>query len=205
MLSEQEFIHNVTINRNSKKTIKGKMMEEYKRLNRTLAYKGTILEVYKDEIEVCNGNTVYYDYIHHKGAAAVLPVMEDGRLLMVIQYRNAIDRYSIELPAGGLDSADERPIDCAKRELLEETGYTAESMEELISIYTTIAFCNEKIPIYVAHIKGEAVEQKLDENEFVRIRAFTVEELIEKIYDGTLNDSKTVAAVLAYKNKYCDI
>ena len=182
---------------------RGIIMEEYKRLNRELAYKGTILEVYKDEIEVCNGNTVYYDFIRHKGAAAVLPVMEDGKLLMVIQYRNAIDRYSIEIPAGGLDSADELPIDCAKRELLEETGYAAQRMEELISIYTTMAFCNEKIPIYVAYVRGGAVEQKLDENEFVKTRAFTVDELVDKIYEGTLNDSKTVAAILAYKNKYC--
>jgi ADP-ribose pyrophosphatase len=75
-------------------------------------------------------------------------------------------------------------------------------MEYLISVCTTVAFCNEKIPVYVAFVKGEAGDQDLDEDEVVNTKAFTVDELCEKIYSGAINDSKTIAAVLAYKDKY---
>lgn len=176
-------------------------MEDLKRVNRELMYKGTILEIYKDEIQVSNGNTVYYDFIGHKGAAAILPVLEDGRLLMVRQFRNAIDRETIEIPAGGLEP-NEKPFDCAVRELKEETGYEAKRVEELITIYTTVALCNEKIPIYLAFIEGEAGKQHLDENEFVNTKPYEVKELLDMIYKGELNDSKTVAAILAYCHKY---
>ena len=120
---------------------------------------------------------------------------------MVLQYRNALDRDTIEIPAGGLDE-NEDPYDCAMRELREETGYNVDKMEYLISVCTTVAFCNEKIPVYVAFVKGEAGDQDLDEDEVVNTKAFTVDELCEKIYSGAINDSKTIAAVLAYKDKY---
>ena len=83
------------------------MKKEIKRVKRERVYQGTIVDVYKDYMEFSNGNHEVWDYIHHKGAAAVIPVMDDGRLLMVRQYRNALDRFTLELPAGGLDQADE--------------------------------------------------------------------------------------------------
>ena len=119
------------------------MGEEVRRVKRELAYKGTVLNVYKDYMEFANGNTAEWDYIHHDGAAAVVPVMEDGRILMVRQYRNALERYTIELPAGKLDDPDEQGIVCASRELEEETGYRSEKLEWLITLRTTVAFCNE--------------------------------------------------------------
>lgn len=93
------------------------MSEEFKRLNRELIYKGSIIDYYKDTIQVPNGNVVKWDFIGHKGAAAVVAVREDGKLLMVRQYRNALDRYTLEIPAGGLNGAEEPTDRAAAREL----------------------------------------------------------------------------------------
>ena len=177
------------------------MAEEFRRLNRELMYHGTIVDFYKDTIEVPNGNVVEWDFIGHKGAAAVLPVREDGKLLMVRQYRNALDRYTLEIPAGGLNGADEPTRDAAGRELEEETGYRSDDLEWLITIRTTVAFCNEKIDIYVAKnlIKSH---QHLDEDEFVDVQAYELDELLDMIYGQKITDGKTIAALLAYKVKY---
>lgn len=178
------------------------MAEEFKRLDRELVYRGAIVDFYKDTVQVPNGNIVKWDFIGHRGAAAVVPVREDGKLLMVRQYRNALDRYTLEIPAGGLNSADEPTRDAAARELEEETGYHSNELEWLITIRTTVAFCNEKIDIYVAKnlIK---TEQHLDEDEFIRVEAYSVEELTGMILEGKIEDSKTVSAIMSYKNKYC--
>ena len=178
------------------------MAEEFRRLNRELMYHGTIVDFYKDNIEVPNGNVVEWDFIGHKGAAAVLPVREDGKLLMVRQYRNALDRYTLEIPAGGLNGADEPTRDAAGRELEEETGYRSDDLEWLITIRTTVAFCNEKIDIYVAKnlIKSH---QHLDEDEFINVEAYSVEELSRMILEGKIEDSKTISAIMSYKDKYC--
>ncbi len=176
-------------------------MEEFKRLSRDLVAHGAIIDYYQDTIQVPNGNIVKWDFIKHKGAAAVVPVDDKGHLIMVKQYRNALDRYTLEIPAGGLNGQAEPTMEAAARELAEETGYTAEHMELLLTIRTTVAFCNEKIDIYLA--KGlKAGKQHLDEDEIVRVGAYTVEELTEKIYAGEIEDSKTIAAILAYKDKY---
>lgn len=178
------------------------MADEFKRLNRELVYHGAIVDFYKDTVQVPNGNIVAWDFIGHKGAAAVVPVREDGKILMVRQYRNALDRYTLEIPAGGLNGALEPTKDAAARELEEETGYRSEELELLITIRTTVAFCNEKIDIYVAQnlIKSE---QHLDEDEFINVEAYSVEELCRMIFEGKIEDSKTIAAVMSYKDKYC--
>lgn len=180
------------------------MPEEFRRMNRELVYKGHIIDIYEDTVLVPNGNIVHWDFIGHKGAAAVVPVLEDGRILMVKQYRNALDRYTLEIPAGGRDGIEEPYLDCAHRELEEETGYKTEkeNLEFLVSIHTTVAFCNEKIEVYVAKNLVKS-EQNLDEDEFINVGAYTVEELLEKIYSGEIEDSKTMASILAYKTKYC--
>ncbi|MBD5547612.1 MAG: NUDIX hydrolase [Lachnospiraceae bacterium] len=176
-------------------------MEEFKRLSRDLVAHGAIIDYYQDTMQIPNGNIVKWDFIKHKGAAAVVPVDDEGRLIMVKQYRNALERYTLEIPAGGLNDQAEPTREAAARELAEETGYTAEHMELLLTIRTTVAFCDEKIDIYLA--RGlKAGEQHLDEDEFVRVGAYTVEELTEKIYAGKIEDSKTIAAILAYKDKY---
>lgn len=177
------------------------MAEEFKRLSRDLVYKGSIIDYYKDTVQVPNGNVVKWDFIGHKGAAAIVPVREDGKILMVRQYRNALDRYTLEIPAGGLNGADEPTKTAAARELEEETGYRSEDVDFLISIRTTVAFCNEKIDIYVAHnlIKSH---QHLDEDEFINVEAYTVDELMDMIYDTTIQDSKTICAIMTYAHQY---
>ena len=176
------------------------MEGEVKRLKRELQCEGAITKYYKDTVLLPNGNTAVWDCVGHNGAAAVVPVLEDGRLLIVTQYRNALDRFTLEIPAGGLNPG-EPTIDAAARELQEETGYSCGSIEPLITIRTTVAFCNEKIDIYLARNLQKG-QQHLDENEFVNVKAYELADLETMIYDGTIQDSKTIAAILAYKNKY---
>lgn len=177
------------------------MSEDVKRMGRELAYQGTVLKVYKDHMKFSNGNMEDWDFIHHDGAAAVIPVMDDGKILMVKQYRNALERDTLEIPAGKLDDPDEEGIVCASRELKEETGYSSDDLEWLLTIRTTVAFCNERIEVFVARnlVPGE---QHLDEDEFVDVKAYKLEELKEMIFEGKIQDSKTMAAILAYESKY---
>ncbi len=172
-----------------------------KRLERNLKYEGNILNIYEDVVEV-NGHKAYWDFIHHDGAAAVVPVTADGKLLMVRQYRNALDRYTLELPAGKLDEPGEPKINCAYRELEEETGFRTEHMEYLISVNTTVAFCDEAIDIFVARDLIPS-HQHLDEDEEINVEAWEVSDLEELIYSGKITDGKTIAGILAYARKYC--
>ncbi|MBD5136217.1 MAG: NUDIX hydrolase [Lachnospiraceae bacterium] len=176
-------------------------MEEIRRINRELVYKGHIIDMYKDTVEIPNGNVAEWDFIGHKGAAAVIPVTNDGKILMVRQYRNALDRYTVEIPAGGLENKDEPMIKCAARELEEETGYKSDNLEFLLSLRTTVAFCNEKIEVFLA-TNLKKTKQHLDEDEYIDVVPYDVEELVDMIYAGKIEDSKTVAAVLAYYAKY---
>ena len=177
------------------------MDKEMKRVKRERMYQGTIVDVYRDYMEFSNGNTEEWDYIHHKGAAAVVPVMEDGRIIMVRQYRNALNRFTLELPAGALDTAEEPGIVCASRELEEETGYRSEHLEWLITLRTTVALCNERIEVFAARDLIPS-RQHLDPNEFVNVEIHTIEELKEMIFSGAIEDSKTVSSLLAYDMKY---
>lgn len=176
-------------------------MEKYERIGRELIHKGAIIDYYQDTIKIPNGNIAKWDYIKHKGAAAVVAVKDDGKLLMVRQYRNALDRETLEIPAGGLNSVDEPTDIAAARELEEEAGYTAGKLELLISIRTTVAFCDEKIDVYLATDLKRS-KQHLDEDEYLDVETYSIEELIQMVYDCKIQDSKTVAALLAYYNKY---
>lgn len=177
-------------------------MDDYRRINRELVAKGSVIDYYQDTMQVSNGNIAKWDFIDHKGAAAVVAVCEDGRLLMVRQYRNALERETLELPAGGLNYREEPTAEAARRELSEETGFTCKEVELLASIYTTVAFCNEKIDIYLAR-DLQPGEQHLDENEFINVEAYTVEELKQMIFDCKIQDSKTICGILTYAAKYC--
>ena len=130
-----------------------------------------------------------------------MPVMDDGRLLMVRQYRNALERYTLELPAGKLDDPKEEGIVCAARELEEETGYRSDKLEWLITLRTTVAFCDERIEIFAAH-DLIPTRQNLDEDEYIDVKAYTLDELKKKIFSGEIEDSKTIAAIMAYAVKY---
>lgn len=176
-------------------------MDNYERIDRELIHKGVIIDYYQDTMKIPNGTTAKWDFIKHKGAAAVVAVKDDGRLLMVRQYRNALERETLEIPAGGLNGTDEPTEIAAARELEEETGYTAGKMELLISLYTTVAFCNEKIDVYLATDLKKG-HQHLDDDEFLNVESHDIEELIRQIYDCKIQDGKTISALLAYYNKY---
>ena len=175
-------------------------MEEIKRVKRELKFEGTILKFYQDTIQFPNGNSELWDFLGHKGAAAVVPVLPDGRIIMVRQYRNALERYTLELPAGALNEVDEPKDVCAARELEEETGYRAGKLEWLINVNTTVAFCNELIGIYLA-TELEKTQQHLDENEYVDVVFCELSELLDMIYTGKITDGKTVSGILAYAHK----
>ena len=177
------------------------MSDTIKRLSRELVYKGTILDIYKDTMDVGNGKIEEWDYVaHRKGAACVLPVLPDGKILMVRQYRNALERDTLEVPAGARDSINEDTIVCAVRELEEETGYKSNKVSKLLSLRTTVAFCNEMVDVYLAEdlVPGK---QQLDDAEDIQVEAFELETLCDMIYQGIIQDAKTVAAILAYSNK----
>lgn len=177
------------------------MSDKIKRLNRELVYQGTILDIYKDTMDVGNGKIEEWDFVaHRKGAACIVPVLPDGKILMVRQYRNALERETIEVPAGARDSATEDTMVCAVREMEEETGYTSNKVSKLLSLRTTVAFCNEMVEVYLAEdlIPGE---QHLDDAEDIKVEAFELEELKQLIYEGTIQDAKTVAAIMAYACK----
>lgn len=176
-------------------------MSDFKRIKRELVVNGVLFDYYQDTMQIPNGNVAKWDLIDHKGAAAVVAVRDDGKLLMVRQYRNALERETLEIPAGGLNGREEPTDVAARRELEEETGYICESLELLSSIYTTVAFCNEKIDIYVAKTLKPG-EQHLDEDEFINVEAYSVEELKQMIYECKIQDSKTICGIMTYAAKY---
>lgn len=176
------------------------MDEEIRRIDRTLVHKGKIIDYYVDTMELPDGKQVKWDFIQHNGAAAVVPVTADGRILMVSQYRNALERYTLEIPAGGLNPGEATDL-AAARELEEETGYASDQLELLLTIRTTVAFCNEKIDIYVARNLVKT-HQHLDEDEYLNVEAHTMGELEQLIFNRKIEDSKTIAALMAYKVKY---
>lgn len=170
------------------------------RLNRELKYQGAILKIYEDTVRV-NGREAKWDFIHHDGAASVVAVTKEGKLLMVRQYRNALDRYTLEIPAGKLDYPGEPTIECARRELEEETGFRCENLEYLLSINTTIAFCDEFIDVFLARDLIPSA-QHLDPEEEIVVEEWELKDLMELIYSGKMTDGKTVASILAYAGKY---
>ncbi len=173
-------------------------MDHVIRENRNLVYSGAILDIYSDTMLLTNGKRENWDFISHRmGAAAVVAVLDDGRLPLVRQYRPALDRFTWEIPAGARDSKTEDTIITAARELTEETGYTAKEIKPLIKLRPTVAYCDEFIDVYLA-TGLVAGEQSLDEAEDISVKVFELDELLNMIYSGQLQDSKTVAGILAY-------
>ena len=176
------------------------MGDQIKRIRRELIHSGAILDIYTDTMELPNGKQETWDFVsHRKGAAAVVPVRADGKVLMVRQYRPALERMTLEIPAGSRDSVTEDTKVCAARELEEETGYRSDDLSLLISLRTTVAFCDEFIDVYLARDLKPG-ERHLDEAEDIDLGAFEIDELCDRIYAGEIQDAKTVSALLAYRN-----
>ncbi len=165
---------------------------------RELIHKGSILDYYKDTMRFSNGNTQCWDYIDHKPVVSVLPVDEDGNIICVRQYRHAIDKSSLEIPAGGIGD-DNNPLTGALRELREETGYICDEKDakHLIDIYTSVGYTNEMVYIYECKV-SKKTNASLDDNEFVAVEKYSPMQLYEMIIKGEIQDAKTVSAVMTY-------
>lgn len=157
-------------------------------------FDGKIIKVHRDTIILPNKKKATREVVDHPGAIAVVPILDDGRIVMVKQYRYPIKEITLEIPAGKLDM-DEDPLDCVVRELREETGYEAKHIEKLTSIYTAPGFSNEIIHIYVAK-ELTMKETCPDEDEFIDVIAYKREEIKTKIANGTINDAKTLVGLL---------
>ena len=178
------------------------MLQKFRQLSREVVDWNVIFDYCKDKVELPDGKIEEYVACVHKGASAVVPVLPDGRILMVHQYRYAIDRNTVEIPAGGRNGVEESFEAAAKRELEEETGYTTdEELTHLITIATAIAYCNEIIEVYVAK-NLRKTSQHLDPDEFIDVVPYDPEDLKAMIFEGRIQDSKTIASLMSYFHKY---
>lgn len=180
-------------------------MNGYKlrRLKRELACPGAVVNFYKDTMELPTGEKQTWDFLEHRrGGACVIPVLQDGRLLMVRQYRPAIDQETLELPAGARDNPEEDTRTTAERELEEETGCRAGSLRRILQLKSAPAYCTETTDVYLAENLESIGHRHLDDAEEIYLEAWPVERLKEMIYRGEIQDSKTVAGILAYCDLY---
>ncbi|KXT75121.1 ADP-ribose pyrophosphatase [Streptococcus sp. DD10] len=174
---------------------------EEKTIERTEIYQGPIFTVVTDKVELPDGKgNAQRDLIFHKGAVALLPVTDEGKLLLVKQYRKAIEATSYEIPAGKLEiGEDQDPATAALRELEEETGYTGK-LELLYDFYTAIGFCNEKIKLYqVSQLKKVENPRPQDEDETLEIYEVSLNEAKSLIVSGEVCDAKTIIAIQSWE------
>lgn len=154
-------------------------------------FKGEIISLEKMVVKLPNGNIASREIVRHPGATVIVPITDDGYVIMVKQFRKPIEQVTLEMPAGKLDIGED-PLECARRELEEETGYSAEKMELVFSFYSTPGFCDEKMYVYVA-TKLKAGECKPDQDEFVSVEKVKINQLIKMIYEGNaITDAKSI-------------
>lgn len=172
-------------------------MPPIKTLKSEQLYAGKIFSLVVDEVEYPSGNRGIREVASHPGGAVVVPLFEDGSMLLVHQFRYPMKKHLYELPAGKLD-AGEDPAVCAARELEEETGYIAGTIERLTAIYTTPGFCNEQLHIYLAtNLRKSPHGQRLEEGELdLTVRQLPLEEAVAMIEKGDIVDGKTICGVL---------
>jgi ADP-ribose pyrophosphatase len=159
-------------------------------------FDGKLLHVRRDTVRLPDGKLATREHIVHPGAVLIVPVQDDGRLVIERQFRYPLDRVFVEFPAGKLEP-DEPELETAKRELIEEAGYEAATWTPLGTIHTLISYTNEKIDLYVAEGLRH-VGAKLDDGEFLEIVTMSVDEMLAGLDRGEITDAKTVAALLLY-------
>lgn len=163
-------------------------------LTEDVAWTGRIFNVDRLRVELPDGRVAIRDVVRHPGAVAVVALTEDGRICLVRQYRTALGRVTVEIPAGKL-APGEGPLECATRELLEETGMSAEKVAFLTTIATSDGFCDELIHIYMA--TGLTFSRsEPDADEFINVDLVPLEELVDAVLDGRIEDAKTVVGAL---------
>ena len=157
-------------------------------------YDGSFLDVRKDIVNLPDGNTSTREWINHPGAACIIPIMPDGRLALIKQYRYPVQSIMIELPAGKLDEG-EKPESCALRELEEEIGYLAEKLTFVSKIHPAIGFANEEMWIFLAERLIES-QKRTDHDEFVELMPTSIEDAVRMVWNGTITDVKTIIGIL---------
>lgn len=163
-------------------------------LTEDVAWTGRIFNVDRLRVELPDGRVAIRDVVRHPGAVAVVALTGDGRICLVRQYRTALGRVTVEIPAGKL-SPGEDPLECAGRELLEETGMSAEKIAFLTTIASSDGFCDELIHIYMA--TGLTFSRSdPDADEFINVDLVPLDELIDAVLDGRIEDAKTVVGAL---------
>jgi ADP-ribose pyrophosphatase len=172
-----------------------------RRVSGELVYDGTLLKVQRDVVALPDGSRGVREYIRHPGAVAILPLFDDGRVLLERQYRYPHGREFIELPAGKLEPGEPH-LETAKRELLEETGYTAGEWRRLGVIHTTIAYTDEAIELFLARKLAQSARQ-LDDGEFIEILTLPFDEALAMVREGRITDSKSVAGLLWFDKWGC--
>ncbi len=168
-----------------------------KKLSSEEIFNGVAIHLYRDEILLPNGNKGVREVIRHPGAVCVLPITEDGNVIFVNQFRYALNKVTLEVPAGKLEP-NEDPLEAGLRELSEETGLSAEKVDYLGDLYTTPALIDEVIHMYLARGLSKG-EQHLDEDEFVNTLEMPLDKAIEMVMNGEIKDSKTQTILLKAK------
>lgn len=175
---------------------------ELKRLDRRVVYTGKVFDLIVDQVEYPSGNKGIREIAHHPGGAVAVPILDDGRVLLVQQLRYPFGKHIYELPAGKL-SPGEDPQAAAARELEEETGYVAESLEHLSSIYTTPGFCDEELHIFLAtKLQQSPRGHRREEGEFsMTIQPMLLHEAIAMVEAGEIRDAKTIIGLLLIERR----
>lgn len=170
----------------------------YEVLESKLMYKGKVLDVYSDKVVMPNGNVATRETVVRGSAAAIVPVDNDGNIIFVKQYRHAVKGLVVEIPAGMIEEGED-PAICAKRELEEETGFVAGELIYVTKLVMSIGVCTETLYVYIARNLTDGVMHP-DPDEFIEIEKHSLREGIDMVYNGTICDGKTAAALLAYKD-----
>lgn len=168
-----------------------------KQIETSVLYRGIIVNVRRDVAQLQNGVRVPREVVEHPGGVGIIPVTDDGKILMVRQYRYPMGEELLEIPAGKLDNGED-PLECAMRELSEETGCTAGKFVDLGATYPSPGFCRETLYLYLA-LDLKSGEMHLDVNELLSVEAVDIDELIDMIMANKLPDAKTIIGVLKAK------
>ena len=166
-----------------------------KKISSEKIFEGTLLHVFKDEVELPNGHKATREWIKHPGASSVIPLLPDGQIILVKQYRYPVAQVTLEIPAGKLDIMGEDPLECARRELSEETGYTAGKIWKLTTIATTVGFSNELIHLYAA-TDLTAGAQHTDDDEFINTLKIPLVEALQMVESGKIVDPKSIISLM---------
>lgn len=171
---------------------------EEKKLTSELIFDGKVVHLYKDTVELPNGESATREIIRHIGAVAVLPIDKDGNAIFVKQFRYPFSEVLLEIPAGKLDSKDEDYVEAALRELKEETGVSCGSLSYIGDLYPSVAILDEVIHMYCAQDLSYG-ESAPDDDEFLNVVTLPLEKAYEMVLSGEIKDSKTQVAILKTK------